>query len=180
MAVGSCHREFQKVLELRWGSSSTLSGRHSGASVRKTLGNRVADDIDQGTAIRTSAHFVLTSIAFVNVTISITRVTDSPDRYVVPVVIPIIGLLTVSVEKFLRSLTRRAPVLFKFTRACFTARSGLAGEATGWMDQYTLAPGAGCKRQRGGSSRRRGIIYVRIHRPSNSIQTKRALSTFTE
>lgn len=112
-------------------------------SVRKTLGNRVAADVGEWTAIRTAAFFVLTYIVFVNVTISLTFVTDRPDRYIVPAVIPIIGLLAVAAEKVLRNFVRRAPVLSRsLTFALLLVLVWPARHLVGWI-QYSLRMGAG-------------------------------------
>ena len=138
--------------------------------VRKTLSNRVAADIDQCIAIRTAAFFVLTYIGFVNVMISRTYVTDWPDRYFVPVVIPIIGLLAVVAEKVLRLLARRAPV-FSRSLACASLLLLVwpARHLAGWI-QYSLEHGAG-----GYATdrwqRSRTLEYLRLNTPTSEFYT---------
>jgi hypothetical protein len=139
-------------------------------SVGKTLGKRVAADIGGWTAIRTAAFFVLTYIAFVNVTISLTYVTDRPDRYIVPAVIPIIGLLAVAAEKVLRNLGRRAPVLSRSLMfASLLVLVWPARHLVGWI-QYSLEMGAG-----GYATdrwqRSQTLKYLRMHTPAIEFYT---------
>lgn len=139
-------------------------------SVRKTLSNRAAADTGGWTAIRTAAFFVLTYVAFVNVTISLTYVTDRPDRYIVPAAIPIIGLLAVAAEKVLRHLRRRAPVQSRWLMlASLLVLVWPARHLVGWM-QHSLEMGAGGyatdRWQRSPT-----LKYLRTHTPSMEFYT---------